>query len=187
MTKTTISRYSPEAELYAFQNPLYAFNQANFPTLTELADAFSKETVITLIGAHLTNYSLLNRVSLPSGGQDKNLTAFLLRQMNSYIFDAIRNWTVGEMLYFFSNLNQGIYGTEQYLTPQTFLVKVRDFEKTRQEKRSTNAKEVSKKIADERNRLLREAHIQNPEASEEQLNEIISEPLNAFRCKFSRI
>lgn len=128
-------RYSPSVEMAALRNPAYTFDAAKTPKLSEVAAVHSPEAVTTMLAAHILNYARLNKVSLPEGGSAEHTDA-LLAQMAEYLYDAAKYWTVGEMLYFFGELNRGTYGDEQYVTPQTLTRKAKQYDRYRQEQRA---------------------------------------------------
>lgn len=158
-------RFSPTAEVAALRNPAYAFSISFTPRLAEVGAVLGPEAVTTLLQAHILNYARLNKVSLPEGGSAEHTDA-LLAQMAEYLYDAAKYWTVGEMLYFFAELNRGTYGDEQYVTPQTLTRKAKQYDKVRQEQRAKYA-ELRERAEAERKRLAAAPETGNGEKGHE--------------------
>lgn len=122
-------RYSPAAQIKAYRNPDFAFDPHTSPRIDAVAQVLGMPAATTLLQAQLLNYATLNNVKPPEGPG-------ILQQISDFLYEQVKFWNTGELLYFFFMLNNGDFGNTHFLSPATLREATSRFEKLRQQKRT---------------------------------------------------
>ena len=150
--KALLLRYNPSVEIKAYRNPDYTFGKTT-PRLVDVFNQMGEEAALNLLKTHLLSYTSMNSVKLPEGDQKQIITTIA-----QSMYEGMKFWTIGEMLYFFYQLNIGELGdNENYCSISNMAKKVKRFNQYRLEAEI----KVLKKIEENRERVINEIKKQN--------------------------
>ena len=145
--KALLLRYNPSVEIKAYRNPDYTFDKTT-PRLVDVFNQMGEETALNLLKTHLLSYTSMNSVKLPEGDQKQIITTIA-----QSMYEGMKYWSIGEMLYFFHQLNIGELGdNENYCSTSNMYKKVKRFNQYRLDEET----KVLKKREEERERVINE-------------------------------
>ena len=139
--KELLLRFNPSAEIKAYRNPDYTFDKTT-PKLQDVFNQMGEDIVLALIKTHLLNYTTMNSVKLPAG-DPKQVITIIAQSM----YEDMKFWSIGEMLYFFYQLNKGELGdNENYCSTSNLHKKIKRFNQYRleEETRIYNKKNIDR-------------------------------------------
>lgn len=139
--RALLLRFNPSAEVKAFRNPDYTFDKTT-PMLKDVFEQMGEEAVLGLINTHLINYTSMNSIKLPDGDPKSVITSIA-----QSMYEDMKFWSIGEMLYFFFMLNKGELGdNENYCSISNIHKKIKKFNQFRleEETKVRNKKETER-------------------------------------------
>lgn len=145
--RALLTRFNPSAEIKAYRNPDYTFDKTT-PRLSDVFEQMGEDAALGLIKTHLLNYTSMNSIKLPDG--DPKLVVTAIAQS---MYEGMKFWSIGEMLYFFFMLNKGDLGdNENYCSVSNINKKIKMFNQFRLEEET----KVINKKSREREELINE-------------------------------
>lgn len=143
--RALLLRFNPSAEVKAFRNPDYTFDKTT-PMLKDVFEQMGEDAVLGLINTHLVNYTSMNSIKLPDG-DPKQVVTVIAQSM----YEDMKFWSIGEMLYFFFMLNKGELGeNENYCSISNIHKKIKKFNQFRLEEET---KVMTKKETERENKI----------------------------------
>lgn len=182
--RALLLRYNPSVEIKAYRNPDYTFDKTT-PRLIDVFNQMGEETALNLIKTHLLSFTSMNSVKLPEGDQKQILTTIA-----QSMYEGMKYWSIGEMLFFFHQLNIGELGDNlNYLSVGNMYRRVEKFNQYRLNEETRIIKQKEKN----RERLIKELErqcwiqIENLEISKddkvEMLKKMVNEKLQSLNIK----
>lgn len=182
--KALLLRYNPSAEIKAYRNQDYTFDKTS-PRLVDVFNQMGEDTALNLLKTHLLSYTSMNYVKLPEGDQKQILTTIA-----QSMYEGMKYWSIGEMLYFFHQLNIGELGdNENYCSIGNLCKKVKKFNQYRLDEETRVIKQKEKNREELIKRIERQCWIQieNLEISNddkvEMLKKMVNEKLQSLNVK----